>query len=65
MTLRKIVEESLATVSMECGPFTTAELSEFDKIAAGEKTTGQSRTKILADIKTRQDLFKKRRNDKK
>ena len=33
--MKKIVRESIHTVAMECGPFTAAELAEFDKIAAG------------------------------
>ena len=45
-----IVRESLHTVAMECGPFTTDEIAEFDKIAAGTKTTEQYRAEILADI---------------
>ena len=47
---RSIVTEALATVAMECGPFTAAELVEFEKIAAGTKTTEQYRAEILADI---------------
>ena len=54
-----IVRESLHTVAMECGPFTDAELTEFDKIAAGEMTTGEYRAKILAEIA--QESRKKRR----
>ena len=54
--LGAIVREALATVAMECGPFTAAELAEFDKIAAGTKTTEQYRAKILAEIeRNRQD----------
>ena len=45
-----IVRESLHTVAMECGPFTAAEIAEFDKIAAGTKPTEQYRAEILADI---------------
>ena len=45
-----IVRESLHTVAMECGPFTPEEIAEFDKIAAGIKTTEQYRAEILADI---------------
>ena len=48
--LKNIVRESLHTVAMECGPFTAAEIVEFDKIAAGTKTTEQYRAEILADI---------------
>ena len=48
--MKNIVRESLHTVAMECGPFTAAELAEFDKIAAGNKTTEQYRAEILADI---------------
>ena len=48
--IRTIVKEALHTVAMECGPFTLAELAEFDKIAAGEKTTGEYRAEILAEI---------------
>ena len=48
--LGAIIREALHTVAMECGPFTEAELSEFDKIAAGTKTTEQYRTEILAEI---------------
>ena len=48
--MHTIVKESLHTVAMECGPFTAAELAEFDKIAAGTKTTEQYRAEILADI---------------
>ena len=44
------VRESLHTVAMECGPFTAAELAEFDKIAADTKTTEQYRAEILAEI---------------
>ena len=50
MTLRAIINDVLATVAMECGPFTASELAEFDKIAAGTKTTEQYRAEILADI---------------
>ena len=49
-SLRAIVKEALHTVAMECGPFTPAELAEFDKIATGTKTTEQYRAEILADI---------------
>ena len=48
--MKNIVRESLHTVAMECGPFTAAELAEFDKIATGAKTTEQYRAEILADI---------------
>lgn len=48
--MKNIVRESLHTVAMECGPFSAAELAEFDKIAAGTKTTEQYRAEILADI---------------
>ena len=48
--LKNIVRESLATVAMECGPFSAAELAEFDQIAAGNKTTEQYRSEILAEI---------------
>ena len=48
--IRDSVREALATVSMECGPFTTTELVEFEKIAAGTKTTEQYRAEILAEI---------------
>ena len=48
--LRAIVKEALHTVAMECGPFTVAERAEFDKIAAGTKTTDQYRTEILAEL---------------
>lgn len=48
--MKNIVRESLHTVAMECGPFTAAEIVEFDKIAAGTKTTEQYRAEILADI---------------
>ena len=47
--LGAIVREALATVAMECGPFTAAELAEFDKIAAGTKTTQQYRAEILVE----------------
>ena len=47
--LRAIVREAIHTVAMECGPFTAAELAEFDKIAAGTKTTEQYRAEILAE----------------
>lgn len=51
-----IVRESLHAVAMECGPFTPEEIAEFDKIAAGTKTTEQYRAKILAEIeRNRQD----------
>ena len=53
MTLRAIVRESIHTVAMECGPFTDAELAEFDKIADGTKTTEQYRAEILAEIEDR------------
>ena len=54
--LGAIVRESLHTVAMECGPFTAAEIVEFDKIAAGNKTTEQYRAEILAEIeRDRQD----------
>ena len=49
--LRAIVKEALHTVAMECGPFTPEEIAEFDKIAAGTKTTEQYRAEILAEIK--------------
>ena len=48
--LKNIVRESLHTVAMECGPFSAAELAEFDKIAAGNKKTEQYRSEILAEI---------------
>ena len=48
--LKNIVRESLHTVAMECGPLTAAELAEFDQIAAGNKTTEQYRSEILAEI---------------
>ena len=48
--IRTIVREALHTVAMECGPFTAAELAEFDQIAAGNKTTEQYRSEILAEI---------------
>ena len=48
--LKNIIRESIHTVAMECGPFTAAELAEFDKIAAGNKTTEQYRAEILAEI---------------
>ena len=48
--LGHIVSETLHTVAMECGPFTAAELAEFDKIAAGSKTIEQYRAEILAEI---------------
>ena len=54
-----IVRESLHTVAMECGPFTPEEIAEFDKIAAGTKTTEQYRAEILAEIE--QESNKKRR----
>ena len=59
MTLRAIIKEALANVAMECGPFTAAEIAEFDKIAAGTKTTEQYRTEIIAESK--QVSNKKRR----
>ena len=52
-----IVRESLHTVAMECGPFTDAELTEFDKIAAGTKTTQQYRAEILADIERNRQAY--------
>ena len=57
--LKTIVREALHTVAMECGQFTPAELTEFDKIAAGTKTTEQYRTEILAEAK--QEKLKKDR----
>lgn len=48
--LKTSVREALHTVAMECGQFTAAELTEFEKIAAGTKTTEQYRTEVLADI---------------
>ena len=57
--MKNIVRESLHTVAMECGPFTAAEIVEFDKIAAGTKTTEQYRAEILAEIE--QESNKKRR----
>ena len=48
--LKNIIREALHTVAMECGPFTAAELAEFDKIAAGNKTIEQYRSEILAEI---------------
>ena len=59
MTLRAIIKEALANVAMECGPFTAAELVEFEKIAVGTKTTEQYRSDILIEI--RQESHKKRR----
>ena len=54
--LGAIIREALHTVAMECGPFSAAELAEFDKIAAGIKTTEQYRAEILAEIeRDRQD----------
>ena len=61
--MKHIVRESLHTVAMECGPFTAAEIVEFDKIAAGTKTTEQYRAKILAEIeRNRQDRPEKYTN---
>lgn len=57
--LGAIVREALATVAMECGPFSAAEITEFDKIAAGNKTTEQYRAEILAEIE--QESNKKQR----
>ena len=57
--LRGSVKEALHTVAMECGPFTAAELVEFEKIAAGTKTTELYRTEVLAEIE--QESNKKRR----
>ena len=48
--LKNIVRDALHTVAMECGPFSAAELAEFDQIAAGNKTTEQYRSEILAEI---------------
>ena len=48
--MENIVRESLHTVAMECGPFSAAELAEFDKIADGTKTTEQYRAEILAGV---------------
>lgn len=59
--LGAIVREAVHSVAMECGPFTAVELAEFDKIAAGIKTTEQYRTEILAE--TEQENLKKRRNN--
>ena len=59
MTLRAIIKEALANVAMECGPFTAAELVEFEKIDVGTKTTEQYRSDILNEI--RQESHKKRR----
>ena len=61
--LKTIVRESLHTVAMECGPFTAAEIAEFDKIAAGTKTTEQYRTEIIAESK-QESLLKKRKHNK-
>lgn len=61
--IRTIVREALHTVAMECGPFTAAELAEFDKIAAGTKTTEQYRTEIIAESK-QESLLKKRKHNK-
>ena len=61
--LKTIVREALHTVAMECGPFTVAELAEFDKIAAGTKTTEQYRTEIIAESK-QESLLKKRKHNK-
>ena len=55
--MKKIVRESIHTVAMECGPFTAAELAEFDKIAAGAKTTEQYRAEILADIERNRQAY--------
>ena len=57
--MRSVVREALHTVAMECGPFTAAEIAEFDKIAAGTKTTEQYRTEIIAEAK--QEKLKKQR----
>ena len=59
--LGAIIREALHTVSMECGPFSAAELAEFDKIAAGTKTTEQYRAEIL--VETSRKTPKKRRNN--
>ena len=53
------VRESLHTVAMECGPFSSEELAAFDKIASGEITTGEYRAAILDEIE--QESNKKRR----
>ena len=52
--MKTIVREAMHTVAMECGPFTPEEIAEFDKIAAGTKTTEQYRAEILAEIEDRQ-----------
>ena len=57
--LGAIVREALATVAMECGPFSPEELANFDKIASGEMTTGEYRAAILAEIE--QESRKKQR----
>ena len=59
VSLQTIVKEALATVAMECGQFSPTELADFGKIAAGEMTTEEYRTSVLADIK--QESIKKQR----
>lgn len=49
----------IASVAMECGPFTAEELANFEKIASGEMTTGEYRAAILAEIE--QESRKKQR----
>ena len=58
-SLRAIVKEAIHSVAMECGPFTPEELAEFEKVAAGEMTTGEYRAAILSEIE--QESNKKRR----
>ena len=40
--LGAIVREALATVAMECGPFTPKELADLERIASGEITVEES-----------------------
>ena len=59
--MRTIVKESLHTVAMECGPFTTTELADFAKIANGTMTTEQYRAAIISQVK-QESLLKKRKH---
>ena len=49
-SLRTSVREAMATVAMECGSFSPDELAEFEKIAAGIKTTKEYQAEILSEI---------------
>lgn len=49
----------IASVEMECGPFTTAEIEELRRVARGEITVEQS----IADLTTRIEQLRRERPD--